>query len=76
MIRTSRLNVRVALIQAKINEPGLGFVVPFVLTVPEFSRARLERNTVECHAKPCALSGPGYRICLWLERDAERVTLR
>ena len=76
MICAGRLDMRVVLIKAEVDEAGLGFVIPFALAVPEFACARLERHAVECHAKPAAASVARSGVGLRFERDPEIVALR
>ena len=51
--------MRVARVEAKVDEAAQRLVVPAPLALPEFGSARLERHTVERHAEPAAASEVG-----------------
>ena len=72
MIRAGRLDVSVVLVKAEVDETRSGFVIPFVLAVPEFACARLERHAVERYTEPAAASKcrPGGTPAIFSERVA------
>ena len=76
MVGAAGLDVRVMIVEAKIDEPRFGLIIPLALAIPKLGRAGLEGDAIQSDPKPGAIGPLRLRCGLGIEREMKVVVLR